>query len=112
MPSNRTPTRFYGPATPDTSEETLYTVPSNKIAVIRALNVSGESSESGTQYLNIYVGAGSPATKVYFKQWAQGEDPTEPVSWQYLVLTEGETLRAITDQGIVTLTVDGDLYDE
>ena len=102
MPSNRTPTRFYGPA--QTTGATVYTVPASKIAVIRKFTAMPHA----TDYILVGVVVGVDNQPVLYDEFASS-GPSKSY-WEYLVLTAGETLYAESG-GNVTLTINGDLYD-
>lgn len=106
MPSNRTPTRFYGPAVPSSTPGVLYTVPANKIAVIRQLVVLTD----GTDGLQLGVGGTSDAVSFYQESWTEAGTTKE--KWYYYTLTEGETINGFSIDDSPTLTISGDLYDE
>lgn len=103
MPSNKTPTIFYGPAVP--AGVTVYTVPANKIAVIKSFIMQ---VPDGTDYTKVSVDGSDAEDTVLVRNFTS---VTESVTeWAYIPLTEGQTLLAECDGGL-TLTITGDLYD-
>lgn len=111
MPSNRTPTTFYGPAdvTLDT-DVTLYTVPANKIAVIRYVAVTWDAD---ALFARLGVGGVTPPD-LFFDHDYPGVGTQTTDYWLYMVLTAAETLNCNTNSGDASafaVTVTGDLYD-
>lgn len=105
MASNRTPTRFAGPgAAPNTAAE-IYTVPANKIAVVKF--VFFENTGGGFVYLGI--GATTASSRIWLRQGLTGTEVES--AWLYQVLTAGEELWWRSDDDFVIMTVDGDVYD-
>lgn len=107
MPTNRTPTTFFGPAYLTTTPATLYTVAAGKIAVVRMINFWGGNSDSGVIAID---GLGGSEDIVYGEAVAQDENS---IGWTYLVLTAGQTLDGAANSGNTNLvaTITGDLYD-
>lgn len=101
MASNRTPTTFYGPDLP--SGGTIYTVPANKIAVVKSFVML----PSDTGSIMAAIDGSGDGDKILFRDFsAAGESLTE---WAYIPLTEGQTIYAIGSE--ISFTVTGDLYD-
>jgi hypothetical protein len=105
MPSNRTPTRIYGPAEPTLG--TIYTVGAGKIVVIRSVqyfwNGSNELglSVNGTEYPDDY----------FFYRSATLSADTTLEEWMYTVLEDGDVLSVFVDDAGVGLTINADVYD-
>lgn len=106
MPSNRTPTRFYGPSQLSSTPATLYTVPANKIAVIRAITIF-----TGAGADQVSIGLNGTNTEDIFHYDNLALNLTVD-RWKYTVAVEADTIDGFGDGGNATVTIDGDLYDE
>lgn len=104
MPSNRTPTRFYGPATLPSTPTTLYTVAGSKLAVIRAITIVTGTADSVT----IGINGIDPEDLILNEVVAGGASEDR---WKYVAVAAGETINGLSDDDFVTVTIDGDLYD-
>lgn len=106
MPSNRTPTRFFGPAYLTTTPTTLYTVPGGKIAVVREIIVVSDASD------DIYIGVSDTASDDLILQETV-TSLTRLNNWYYLPLAAGQLLEGVANvtSTSVTVTITGDLYD-
>lgn len=105
MASNRTPTRFFGPAVLSSTPGTLYTVASNKIAVIRNITVKATDSDQ----MNLGIDGVTTADCFHIEVFAEADSVDR---WKYVVLTEAETLQGTSAADGLVVTIDGDLYDE
>lgn len=105
MASNRTPTRFYGPAQPSSTPGVLYTVPANKIAVIRCITLYAGGSDA----IELGIGGTSAANLFHYEDLSAGPSIDR---WKYVVATEAETINGGSGADSVTVIIDGDLYDE
>jgi hypothetical protein len=105
MPSNRTPTRFYGPAILSSSTTVLYTVPANKIAVIKLITAYAGGTEE------VQIGLNGTAQEDIIHRESLAEFQTID-RWKYVVAVEAETIDGRSSDDNLTVTIDGDLYDE
>jgi hypothetical protein len=104
MASNRTPTRFYGPALLSSTPGTIYTVPANKIAVIKLITMFPNATDQVTITLN---GTGSDDIVHYSNL---PSDITVD-AWKYVVAVASDTIGGFSDADSTAVTIDGDLYD-
>lgn len=110
MASNRTPTRFYGPAQPALSSDvTAYPVPANKIAVIRSVNISWNSDATA---MSLGIG-GVSGNDLFFNKENSGPLVTSEDFWLYVVLEAAEEIHvnSLSGDSGARITIDGDLYD-
>lgn len=108
MPTNRTPTTFYGPdiPTPDTVD-LLYTVPLDKIAVVKLVIVKWDVDTPNMQLTT----EGTPTDDFRFFVRNYPGSPITTETWMYLPLSEGREINAFVDTGSNVVTITGDLYD-
>lgn len=107
MPSNRTPTRFYGPDFVTSTPSTLYTVGASKIAVIRMVAVYAGVADRLVLAVNALAGTDD----IFYFYNLVGDQ--NRVDWLYIPLVAGNTIVGSTDDGDTNLgvTITGDLYD-
>jgi hypothetical protein len=104
-----TPTRFYGPAQPGTTNGTLYTVPANKIAVIKTIHATNVTATAATVTMSI---GGSTDAAMWVKGLSVPANDAYDWIGEELVLAAGETIQGLQGTtAAITVTLSGNLRD-
>lgn len=103
-----TPTRFYGPAQPGTTNGTLYTVGAAKIAIIKTIHIANVTALDATITLSI---SGSTDALMWMKGFTVPANSTYDWTGE-LVLAAADTIQGLQGTGsAITVTISGDLRD-
>jgi hypothetical protein len=99
------PKRLSGPALLGAAAATIYTVPANRIAVIRNIHLVNETA--GDLTFTMSIGADAAGTRIFMAQALPAEDVLD--SFAPFVLTAGEILQAYGSAAAsIACTVDGE----
>lgn len=108
LTSTGTPTRFYGPAQPGTTNGTLYTVGAAKVAVVKSLHIANVTALAATITLSVN---GSTDATMWLKEFSIPANSTYDWTGE-LALAAADTIQGLqgTDSAL-TVVISGDLRD-
>lgn len=99
------PKRVHGPAHLGAVAATLYTVPSERVLLVRNIHVCNETA--GDLTFTLSLGADAPATRVFAGEMVNSESSYD--SFAPFVLTAGQVIQAFASAAAsLTITIDGE----
>jgi hypothetical protein len=116
-PYTKVSKRFIGPVALGTTAATVYTVPANKIAVLRHIRIHGGTGPTPVFVPQVSIGVDATGVRIMYyeltrQQVIPGQTSFGSIDTQcYIPMTAGEILQASgSAANVITMTIDGEEY--